>query len=113
LLREQSRTMALLAGLNEAETSITESLNEKSKEAAALVVGAVEIYLPLSGMIDLAEERTRLEKDLREARSQIERLEKLLSGDFANKAPAALVQKERDKLDGYRKTAEKIEAQLQ
>ncbi|HSK67223.1 MAG TPA: valine--tRNA ligase, partial [Anaerolineales bacterium] len=113
LLREQSRTLALLAGLNEAETSITESLNEKPKEAAALVVGAVEIYLPLSGMIDLAEERTRLEKDLREARSQIERLEKLLSGDFANKAPAALVQKERDKLDGYRKTAEKIEAQLQ
>ncbi|HEX2990029.1 MAG TPA: valine--tRNA ligase [Anaerolineales bacterium] len=112
LLREQSRTMALLAGLNEAETSITESLNEKPKEAAALVVGAIEIYLPLSGMIDLAEERTRLEKDLREARSQIERLEKLLAGDFANKAPAALVQKEREKLEGYRKTAEKIEAQL-
>ncbi|HEX5838568.1 MAG TPA: valine--tRNA ligase, partial [Anaerolineales bacterium] len=112
LLREQSRTMALLAGLNEAETSITESLNEKPKEAAALVVGAVEIYLPLSGMIDLAEERTRLEKDLRDAHSQIERLEKLLSGDFANKAPAALVQKEKDKLEGYRKTAEKIEAQL-
>ncbi len=112
LLREQSRTMALLAGLNEAETSITESLNEKPKEAAALVVGAIEIYLPLSGMIDLAEERTRLEKDLREARSQIERLEKLLAGDFANKAPAALVQKEREKLEGYRKTAEKIDAQL-
>ena len=76
------------------------------------MVGAVEIYLPLAGMIDLAEERTRLEKDLKDARSQIERLEKLLAGDFANKAPAALVQKERDKLDGYRKTAEKIEAQL-
>jgi valyl-tRNA synthetase len=76
------------------------------------VVGVVEIYLPLAGMIDLAEERTRLEKDLRDARSQIERLEKLLAGDFANKAPAALVQKEREKLEGYRKTAEKIEGQL-
>jgi valyl-tRNA synthetase len=112
LLREQSRTLALLAGLNEAETSISGSLSEKPKEAAALVVGAVEIYLPLAGMIDLAEERSRLEKDLRDARSQIERLEKLLAGDFANKAPAALIQKEREKLEGYRKTAEKIEGQL-
>ena len=65
-----------------------------------------------AGMVDLAGETTRLEKELKEARSHIERLEKLLSSDFASKAPPALVQKEREKLDGYRKTAEKIEAQL-
>ena len=55
---------------------------------------------------------TAVEKELKEAESQIERLEKLLSSDFANKAPAALVQKERDKLLGYKETAEKINAQL-
>ena len=76
------------------------------------MVGSVEIYLPLAGMVDLAEEKTRLEKELKEAQSHIERLEKLLSSDFANKAPAALVQKEREKLDGYKETAEKIKAQL-
>jgi valyl-tRNA synthetase len=112
LLKEQSRVIALLAGLNEAEFAITEIMDNKSKDAAALVVGPVEIYLPLAGMIDLAEERTRLEKELKEAASHIERLEKLLAGEFASKAPAALVQKEREKLEGYRKTAEKIEAQL-
>ena len=67
---------------------------------------------PLAGMVDLAEERNRLEKELREARSHIERLEKLLAGDFAAKAPPALVQKEREKLESHRKTAEKIAAQL-
>jgi valyl-tRNA synthetase len=112
LLKEQSKVIASLAGLNEAELTITESLRDKPKDAAALVVGSLEIYLPLAGMVDLAEEKTRLEKELKEARSHIERLEKLLSGDFANKAPAALVQKEREKLDGYKSTAEKIEAQL-
>jgi valyl-tRNA synthetase len=112
LLKEQSKVIAALAGLNEAQLSISESLSEKPKDAAALVVGSVEIYLPLAGMVDLAEEKTRLEKELKEARSQIERLEKLLSSDFANKAPAALVQKEREKLKGYEATAEKIEAQL-
>ena len=113
LLKAQANVIATLAGLNEAELSITEALQEKPKAAIALVVGSVEIYLPLAGMVDLANERARLEKDLKEAESHIQRLENLLNGDFANKAPAALVQKERDKLAGYTDTAEKIKAQLQ
>jgi valyl-tRNA synthetase len=112
LVREQSKVIASLAGLNEADLSITESLGDKPKDAAALIVGSVEIYLPLAGMVDLAEEKTRLEKEFKEAQSHIQRLEKLLSSDFANKAPAALVQKEREKLASYKNTAEKIESQL-
>lgn len=112
LLQTQSKVIAQLAGLNEAEMTICNSLDAKPRDSAALVVGYVEIYLPLAGMVDLAEERTRLEKELKEARSHIERLEKLLAGDFAAKAPPALVQKEREKLESHRKTAEKIEAQL-
>jgi len=113
LLEEQSRVLAALAGLTESELMISESLAEKPRDAVALVVGPVEIYLPLAGIVDLTEEKARLEKELKEAESHIERLEKLLAGDFANKAPAALVQKERDKLTSYKETAEKIKAQLQ
>jgi len=112
LLKAQSNVIASLAGLSEAELSITESLQNKPKDAAALVVGSVEIYLPLAGMVDLANEKARLEKELKEAESHIQRLENLLGGEFVNKAPAALVQKERDKLAGYKDTAEKIKAQL-
>ena len=112
LLKAQANVIAALAGLNEAELTITETLQEKPKDAIALVVGSVEIYLPLAGMVDLANEKARLEKELKEAESHIQRLENLLGGDFANKAPAALVQKERDKLAGYKDTAEKIKAQL-
>ena len=112
LLDEQSRVLASLAGLSESELSIVPSLNEKPKEAVALVVGPVEIFLPLAGIVDLAEEKFRLEKELKEAESHIQRLEKLLAGDFASKAPAHLVAKEREKLAGYQETAEKIKAQL-
>jgi valyl-tRNA synthetase len=112
LLKDQSNVVASLAGLNESELIVAGSLTDNPKDAIALVVGTVEIYLPLSGMVDLAEEKTRLEKELKESESHIQRLEKLLAGDFANKAPAALVQKERDKLTGYKETAEKIKAQL-
>jgi valyl-tRNA synthetase len=112
LLNEQSRVLASLAGLSESDLSIVPSLDDKPKDAVALVVGSVEIYLPLSGIVDLTEEKARLEKELKEAQSHIQRLEKLLEGDFATKAPVALVQKEREKLAGYQETAEKIKAQL-
>ncbi len=112
LLKSQINVTAFLAGLNQAELSVAESLQDKPKDAVAIVVGSVEIYLPLAGMVDVANEKARLEKELKEAESHIQRLENLLGGDFANKAPAALVQKEREKLAGYKDTAEKIKAQL-
>jgi len=112
LLQEQAQVIASLAGLNEAELTVADLLKDKPKDAAALVVGSVEIYLPLAGMIDPANEKARLEKEMKEAQSHIERLERLLSSDFANKAPAPVVQKEREKLEGYRETAEKLKAQL-
>jgi valyl-tRNA synthetase len=73
----------------------------------------VEIYIPLSGMLDLEAERMRLNKELADTLAQIERLEKLLGSDFANKAPSAVVQKERQRLAAFQETAGKLQAQLQ
>ncbi|HEU0297016.1 MAG TPA: valine--tRNA ligase [Anaerolineales bacterium] len=113
LLNQQSAMIASLAGLDQSQVSNHQSLQDKPRDSISLVVGSVEIYIPLAGMVDLAEEKTRLEKELKEAESHIERLEKLLASDFANKAPAALIQKERNKLAAYKDTAGKIKAQLQ
>jgi valyl-tRNA synthetase len=112
LIKEQAQVIASLAGLDQSLFSIHQSLADKPADSVAIVIGSMEIYLPLAGMVDLANEKARFEKELKEAESHIERLEKLLSSDFANKAPAALVQKERDKLAGYKDTAQKIKAQL-
>jgi valyl-tRNA synthetase len=112
LLKEQSGVIASLSGLDESQLTIEESLNDKPKDSITLVIGSVEIHIPLAGMVDLAEERSRLEKELREIESHIQRLEKLLSSDFASKAPAPVVQREREKLAGYKETADKIKAQL-
>ena len=112
LVRQEARVIASLAGLDEARLDIRAALDAKPEGQIALVAGPVEIYLPLADFVDPAEEQARLAKDLQEAESHIARLEKLLSSDFANKAPAPVVQKERDKLAGYKETAEKIKAQL-
>jgi len=112
LLESQAAVLAALAGLDPSQFAIHSSLATKPKDGVVLVVGPVEIFLPLAGMVDLADERVRLEKELSEAQSQIERLENLLGSDFASKAPAAVVGREREKLAGYRGTAEKLKAQL-
>jgi valyl-tRNA synthetase len=112
LLEGQSAVIVALAGLNSDKIKIVKSIKQKPEDSAAIVVGSIEIYIPLADMVDLTDDKPRLEKELKEAQSHIERLEKLLSSDFANKAPAALVTKEREKLEGYKDTANKIKTQL-
>jgi len=110
LIQENSFLISFSTGT--IQPDIFRHLDNKPNNHIGLVSGSTDIYLPLADMVDLSEEKVRLEKELKEAESQIERLEKLLSSDFANKAPAPVVQKERDKLVGYKETAEKIKAQL-
>ncbi len=112
IIQAQAETIAALGRLDTEQFSIQESLASKPEDHIALVVGPVEIYLPLAGLVDLGEERARLEKELAEAQSQIERLEKLLSSPFAEKAPDNVVRVERDKLAGFKETAEKLEEQI-
>ena len=112
LLKEQADVIASLAGLDRSQISILESLEIKPENSIALVAGSVEIYIPLSGMLDLEAERARLGKELADIEVQVARLEKLLGSDFANKAPATVVGKEREKLAAYHETATKLRAQL-
>jgi valyl-tRNA synthetase len=113
LLKEQKGVIAALAGLDRSFLSILESLPAKPENSIALVTGSVEIYIPLSGMVDLDEERNRLQKELAETQVHINRLEKLLGSDFANKAPEAVVQKERERLVTFLETAAKLKTQLE
>ncbi len=113
LLREQAPVIAHLSGLDVERLRISDGLGKRPEGHIALVVGTVEVYLPLADLVDVAEERARLEKDLAGTEAQIARLENLLSGPFAEKAPPQVVQKERDKLATFKETARKIRQQLE
>jgi valyl-tRNA synthetase len=112
LLRDQSAIISALAGLDPAGLTIQEALEPARNEEIVLVVGSVEVRIPLAGMVDMDAERQRLEKELAGVMVQVDRLEKLLASDFANKAPALVVQKERERLAALQETAEKLNAQL-
>ena len=68
-------------------------------DAASVVAGGAHITLSLSGAVDAAEELARAERELAELTQRLERsAAKLANTEFVNKAPAAVVEKERARL---------------
>jgi valyl-tRNA synthetase len=111
-LEKEAASLSSLAGIDPDQLEISSSLAEKPLGQISLVAGPVEIYLPLSGLLDLDEEKKRLNSELKELKAEIKRLEGLLSSPFAEKAPEAVVQKEREKLDSYLETTATLKEQL-
>ncbi|APG25278.1 valine--tRNA ligase [Syntrophotalea acetylenica] len=72
---------------------------ERPSQAATQVAGEVEILLPLAGLIDLDEELKRLEKEIAKVAKDIAMFSKKLSNEsFLSKAPADVLEKDRQKL---------------
>jgi valyl-tRNA synthetase len=78
----------------------TEGAGPTPADAAKAVVGAdVEIVMPLGGLIDVAQEKTRIAKDIGKADKEITTLErKLGNADFLAKAPDDVVAEQKARL---------------
>jgi len=84
-----------------ASVELFETLTEKPSQAASAVLEGVEIYLPLKGLMDLDKEVARLEKGISLAILEQQSLEaKLSNPGFIGKAPAQVVAKEWERLEG-------------
>ncbi len=84
----------------------------KNYPSASLPSSGSTLLLHLDATEAITEKRSQLEKELQSITNQIDRLEKLLSSDFAQKAPQMVVQKEREKLAAFHETAEKLKDQI-
>jgi valyl-tRNA synthetase len=81
--------------------------------SASLEVEGITAELDVAGVIDVAAERRRMEKDLAAARAEAEQAErKLANADFTAKAPAAVVAKTRQRLEAARADIARIEQRL-
>jgi valyl-tRNA synthetase len=112
VLDAQKKSIAAMAHLDLENLEIHSEIKVKPQNQISLVAGTIEIYIPLSGMVDLKEEKQRLEKSLAENNSHIERLSKLLNSPFGQNAPEAVVSKEKEKLANYQTAANKIQKQI-
>ena len=77
-------------------------------------VAAADLFVPLTGLIDLDEERARLQRELDKAQQEAARARGKLSNDaFVTRAPEAVVQAERDKVTEWEAAIRRIVAQLE
>jgi valyl-tRNA synthetase len=110
-LTEQRAILASLARFDPDQLLI-EAQTPAPDGAVTISLGRVSAYLPLAGMLDLDKERERLAKELAEIDRQILRLNSLLSGQFAEKAPPAVVDGEREKLARFEASRVEVQERL-
>jgi valyl-tRNA synthetase len=81
--------------------------------SASLEVEGITAELDVAGVIDVAAERRRMEKDLAAARSEADQAaRKLSNADFTAKAPAAVVAKTRQRLEAANADIARLEQRL-
>jgi valyl-tRNA synthetase len=111
-LDSQRPILAFLARLDEENLTI-EATGDAPEDAATIPMGDITAYLPLSGMVDLEQERSRLTAELEELEQQIDRVSKLLESEFAQKAPPQIVERERDKLARFEASRKEVMERLE
>lgn len=98
--------------LTRAET-ITETDKPLSRSAIA-VADELQLFVPLAEHIDIDAEINRLKKEMDKTAIDIQKSEqKLASENYVNKAPEAVVNQERERLNAAKAAWEKLSAQIQ
>jgi valyl-tRNA synthetase len=83
------------------------------KLSAAAVVDDIEVFVLLEGVIDIEEEKSRLNRELKKINGDITFLNKRLSNeDFISRAPKEVIEKDREKYEILVVTAKKIQENL-
>ena len=100
-----------LAGVSEVEfVSDRTAIGEK---VVAFVIDGAECFIPLGELVDMKKEIERLEKEVNAVSAEIKRASgKLSNAGFLEKAPKALVDNERSKLNKFIDMRDKLIAQL-
>ena len=79
-----------------ANVESTEILKELPKMSGFRVVGNTKIYVSLEGLIDIEKEIEKLNKEIEKVKKELERTtNKLSNPQFVEKAPAAVLEKEK------------------
>lgn len=111
-IKEGTKFFISLASTSEIQ--IIEDKNEIPNDAVSVVIEGAELFIPLDELIDFEKEIERLSKEKSKLESEIKRVEGKLSNEgFVKKAPAHLIEEEKNKkvkfTDMLDKVIERIE----
>ena len=86
---------------------------EVEKGSVTTVLDEATVVLPMSGIIDVDAEKARLDKEIKKLDPEIMKYEKKLSNEgFLAKAPAAVVEEQRERLEGMKAERAKLDEAL-
>ena len=84
------------------------------KNAISIIKNDVKLFIPFEDLVDIEQEKARLEQEKTKTISEIQRAEKMLSNPgFTSKAPQAKIDEEKAKFEKYKSMLEEIEGRLQ
>lgn len=100
-----------LAGVS--KVSFIADKSEAGEKVCRAVTNGAELLIPLGELVDAEKEKARLSKELAKAESEIQRGERMLSNvGFVAKAPASLIEQEKEKLAKNKELKQKILSQI-
>ena len=95
------------------EIVIVKDEKEIPQNAVSIIVDELKVYIPFEELVDIEEERKRLEGEKSKLEAEVLRGEKMLSNPgFVNKAPEAKVNEEKAKLENYKQMLANVEERL-
>jgi len=112
LIKQREGFVRLLGGCDAVD--VGPDRQRPAASAVQVVDAGTEVFVAVGDLIDLAEEKKHLRGELTKTEQQIRRVEaKLANEEFTSRAPADIVQRERQNLDDLRACRESILITLQ
>ena len=88
------------------------SAEEQAPASASAIVGEMEVLIPMAGLIDKDAELARINKAIEKIEKDVQRTQgKLNNENFVSKAPAAVIEKEQQKLADATQQLQKLQEQ--
>ncbi len=95
------------------EVVIQENEEEIQSNAISIIKNGLKLFIPFEDLVDIKQEKSRLEEEKKKVISEITRAEKMLSNPgFTSKAPQAKIEEEQAKLAKYKEMLGSIEERL-
>ena len=110
LLLDNKEYLEKFTNFDHLEISTSEINKDKTVN---VVLNDVIVIIPLSKLVDMEEEKTKLLENKERLHKEIDRCTQMLSNpNFVSKAPAQKVEAEKEKLENYKKQLEEVEKLL-
>jgi len=106
--------MHLLQRVGRVESITALEEGQEPPTVATALLGEFKLLVPMKGLIDVAAERARLEKQLQRAHADLAKTQgKLGNANFVNNAPAEVVTQEKQRAIDFEKTIAQLAEQLE